>query len=58
MPIRPVEGAAARRVLVRARKGSRAPFALLSGLALHRGDSAFTDAAEAVFRDAAALPWR
>jgi len=58
LPIRPFAGAAARRVLVRARKGSRAPFALLAGLALHQDDGAFTDAAQAVFTDAAALPWR
>jgi tRNA1(Val) A37 N6-methylase TrmN6 len=38
----------ARRVIVRARKGSKAPMRLAAGLVLHRADGAYTDAAESV----------
>ena len=44
----------AKRVIVRARKGSSAPFTLEPGLALHLGDG-YTADAEAVLRDAAPL---
>jgi tRNA1(Val) A37 N6-methylase TrmN6 len=47
----------AKRVLLSARRGSRAPIALLPGLTLHRPDGGFTPAAEAILRDAAALSW-
>lgn len=56
-PLWPRAGEPARRVLVRARKGSRAPSKLLPGLVLHRADGSFTDAAEAILRKAEALPW-
>lgn len=56
-PVRPKAGVAAHRVLVRARKGSRAPFRLLAGLDLHEADGRFTTAAEAIFRDGAPLSW-
>jgi tRNA1(Val) A37 N6-methylase TrmN6 len=45
----------AKRVLVRAAQGGRAPLVLSPGLVLHGADGGFTPAAEAVLRDAAAL---
>jgi tRNA1(Val) A37 N6-methylase TrmN6 len=58
MPVRPRAEAPASRVLVRARKGSRAPLALYRGLDLHGGsDAKFTPEADALFRGAA-LAWR
>jgi tRNA1(Val) A37 N6-methylase TrmN6 len=48
-------GADARRVIVQARKGSKAPMRLASGLVLHRADGAYSDAAERVLRDGASL---
>jgi tRNA1(Val) A37 N6-methylase TrmN6 len=42
-------------VIVSARKGSRAPLALLPGVVLHRDDGGYSPAAEAVLRDAVAL---
>lgn len=50
------EARPAKRILLRARKGSRAPLSLHPGLVLHRPDGGFTPAAEAVLRDAAPLP--
>ena len=50
------EAKPAKRILLRARKGSRAPLSLHPGLVLHRPDGGFTTAAEAVLRDAAPLP--
>lgn len=55
IPLWPKAGQPARRVLVRARKGSRAPATLSSGLVLHQADGRYTAAAEAVLREAAAL---
>lgn len=58
MPIRPRAEEAAKRVLIRATKGSRAPLALYRGLDLHDGSAAkFTPQAEALFRGEA-LIWR
>jgi tRNA1Val (adenine37-N6)-methyltransferase len=54
-PLWPREGAAPKRVIVQARKGSRAPFSLLSGLVLHRQDGSWTPEAEAVLRRGSAL---
>jgi tRNA1(Val) A37 N6-methylase TrmN6 len=48
-------GGDARRVIVQARKGSNAPMRLAAGLVLHRGGGAYSDAAERVLRDGAAL---
>ena len=45
----------ARRVILRARKGSKAPMRLASGLVLHRPDGGYTEAAERVLAGAAAL---
>ena len=55
-PLWPSAGQAARRVLVGARKGVATPLRLESGLVLHRPDGRFTAEAEAVLRDAAAIP--
>ena len=55
-PLWPVaDGRPAKRVLVRGRKDVRGPLRLLPGLVLHRADDGYTDAAEAVLRDGAAL---
>lgn len=55
-PLWPRQGQAARRVLLRARAGSRAPTRLLPGLELHGPGQHFTADAEAVLRYAAAVP--
>lgn len=58
LPIRPRAGEPAKRVLVRARKGSRAPFKLLAGIDLHdRSGAKYTPAIEAVVRGDALLAW-
>lgn len=54
-PLWPKSGTPAKRILVRAIKGSRAPLALANGLVLHEGNG-YTDAATTVLRDARALP--
>ena len=54
-PLWPKAGRAARRVLVRARKGVRTPMRLAPGLVLHRADGRYTDETEAVLRHAAPL---
>jgi tRNA1(Val) A37 N6-methylase TrmN6 len=62
-PLAPRKGRAAPRVLIRARKGARAPFSLLAPLVLHDGPAHvadgddFTAFARAVLRDGAAIPW-
>jgi tRNA1Val (adenine37-N6)-methyltransferase len=55
LPLWPRAGMAAKRVILLARKGSKAPFHMLSGLVLHEADGRYTDAAEAILRDGAAL---
>jgi tRNA1(Val) A37 N6-methylase TrmN6 len=54
-PLWPRQGEAAKRVLVRARKGIASPLRLAAGLALHGPDGKYTTAADAVLRDGAAL---
>lgn len=54
-PFWPAVGEPARRIVVRGRKGSRAPLRLAPGLILHGPDGRFTAEAEAVLRDAAPL---
>lgn len=44
-------------ILLRARKGGRAPFRLLPPLAVHESDGAFSPAIREALRDGAALPW-
>ncbi|MCU0888718.1 MAG: methyltransferase [Rubritepida sp.] len=55
LPLWPRAGVAAKRVLLRARRGGRGPDQLLPGLVLHEADGRFTAAAEAVLREGAAL---
>ena len=63
LPLQPRIGRAATRVVIRARKSARAPFALLAPFLIHEGaDHAgdapdFTDQAQAVLRAAAPLPF-
>ncbi len=54
-PLWPKTGETAKRVIVQASKGSRAPFALLPGLVLHTGDGGWTPQADAVLRRGTAL---
>ncbi len=54
-PLFPAEGAAATRIIVQAKKGSRAPLRLLPGLVLHTPDGAYTRVAEAVLREGEGL---
>lgn len=57
LPLTPRQGRAALRVILRARKGGRAPFRLLAPFVIHRGDAhdgdreSYTDRANAVLRD-------
>jgi tRNA1(Val) A37 N6-methylase TrmN6 len=55
LPLWPRAGVAAKRVLLRARKGARSPAKILPGLVLHEEDGRFTEGAEAILRDAAPL---
>jgi tRNA1Val (adenine37-N6)-methyltransferase len=57
-PLWPRAGEAPKRVIVQARKGSGAPFALLPGLVLHQADGSWTAEADDVLRrgNALALP--
>lgn len=58
IPIRPRADAPAKRVIVRARKGSRAPFQLHKGLDLHDASGAkHTPEAEALLRGETTLSW-
>jgi FkbM family methyltransferase len=57
LPVAPREGEAARRILLRGVKGSKAPLALLAPLVLHEADDRFTPLAEAIHRGEAGLPW-
>ena len=45
----------AKRIIVQARKGSKAPLRLAAGLTLHGPDGAFTEAAEDILRWTGAL---
>lgn len=54
-PLWPRAGVAAKRVIVQAINGSRAPLALLPGLTLHQEDGRSTFEAEAVLRDGKGL---
>ena len=55
LPLWPKAGKPARRFILRARKGIRTGAALLPGLVLHAAEGKYTEAAEAVLRDGAAL---
>ncbi len=54
-PLWPGRGKPAKRVILRAVKGSEAPLRLATGLTLHRDDGTFTPEAEAVLRDGEGL---
>ncbi len=54
-PLWPRMGMPAKRVILQARKGSRAPMGLLAGLALHEADGRYTGEAETILRDGASL---
>jgi tRNA1(Val) A37 N6-methylase TrmN6 len=54
-PLYPRAGEGPKRVIVQARKGSAAPFALLPGLVLHQPDGAWTPEADDVLRRGNAL---
>jgi tRNA1(Val) A37 N6-methylase TrmN6 len=56
IPVYPRPDAAAVRILVRAARGSRAPMRLALGLVLNDAHGRPTATAEAILRDAAALP--
>jgi len=55
-PLWPRAGSPAKRVIIQARKSSRAPTVLASGIALHGDGQGYTPEAEAVLRDGWALP--
>jgi tRNA1(Val) A37 N6-methylase TrmN6 len=50
LPVHPAESAAAIRILVTAKRGSRAPAAILPGLVLHQAEGAWTPRADAILR--------
>ena len=54
-PVHPRADAPAKRILLRACKGSRAPMRILPPLILHRADGGYTESADAILRDAAAI---
>lgn len=56
-PVYPRAGEAAHRILVRARKGARAPLRLWRGLVLHETGGAFTPAADDIFRGRSVFTW-
>jgi tRNA1(Val) A37 N6-methylase TrmN6 len=55
-PLWPRAGEPAKRVILQARKGSRADAVLAPGLVLHDAEGRYTREADAVLRDGAALP--
>ncbi|MGH6853338.1 MAG: methyltransferase, partial [Methylocella sp.] len=56
LPVYPRQGAKAGRILVRGKKGSRAPLAIAPPLVLHDGER-FTEAADAIHRGVAMIEW-
>lgn len=54
-PLWPKAGTAAKRIIVRARKGLRTPLVMAGGLVLHENGGAYTPAAESVLRDGRGL---
>jgi len=55
LPLWPRAGVAAKRILIQGRRGGLGPDEILSGLVLHEADGRFTEAADAILRDAAPL---
>jgi tRNA1(Val) A37 N6-methylase TrmN6 len=56
MPVQPRRDSAAKRILVRAQKGGRAPLTIAPALILHEGER-FTAEADALHRGAALINW-
>jgi tRNA1(Val) A37 N6-methylase TrmN6 len=56
LPVHPRRDRTASRILVRGKKGSRAPLAIAPPLVLHQGE-AFTKTADAIHRGAAMIEW-
>lgn len=56
VPLWPKAGQAAKRVIVRGRKGLSTPLELAPGLVLHEDDGRYTAIAEAILRNGAAIP--
>jgi tRNA1(Val) A37 N6-methylase TrmN6 len=54
-PLWPTTGQPAKRVIVHARCGAKAPLRLSAGMVLHAGANGFTEEAEGVLRGGAAL---
>jgi tRNA1Val (adenine37-N6)-methyltransferase len=52
----PRAGVPAKRIILRARKASRAALVLHAGLVLHEADGRYTPATDAILRDGAPLP--
>tara|TARA_R110002072_G_scaffold123048_2_gene258083 strand:- start:2606 stop:3346 length:741 start_codon:yes stop_codon:yes gene_type:complete len=57
LPLWPKAGQPAKRVLIRGRKGGKAPARLLPGLVLHDDRGGFTAQAQTILRDGGALSW-
>ncbi|WP_245314880.1 tRNA1(Val) (adenine(37)-N6)-methyltransferase [Labrys sp. WJW] len=57
-PVQPRAGTPATRLLIRAVKGSRAPFLLLPPLILHGDDAGFTPEADALHRGETPIDWQ
>lgn len=57
LPLQPREGRAATRIIVRARKGSRAPLTLHAPLAVHEADGDFRPEVAAALRRGEPIPW-
>ena len=57
LPVHPKTGAPAKRILIKARKGGRAPLQIQPGLVLHEASGAFTPEADAIFRGARSIDW-
>jgi tRNA1Val (adenine37-N6)-methyltransferase len=55
-PLWPKSGRPAKLALLRGVKGARTPMRILPGMVLHVADGSFSGAAQAILRDAAALP--
>jgi tRNA1(Val) A37 N6-methylase TrmN6 len=54
-PLWPKCGRPAKLVLLRGVKNARSPMRVMPGLVLHEADGSFTDAAQAIFNDNAAI---
>lgn len=57
-PVQARPGEAAGRILVRARRGSRAPLAILPPLVMHDAEGAFTSEADALHRGDGVVDWQ